>query len=411
MLKTNSSSLRLEKRTLGYLSGAPRVTTTNNADLSGPKAHVLGVIQAFRTLGWNVYPYIVGDLMPGKVIRESGDQLQKSWMMRFGADFVRLAMGIFHGFRCWRELHGKVEWIYERFAVFQALGWVFQRSGVPWVLETNGLIFYEAVTERKGIANAWLARIMELWAYRQCDVLVVITDTLKELIVDVAGIPANKVLVVPNGVDIDRFDPAKQDGKRFSSKITIGFVGALLQWHRLDVLLAALSEIKNDVMEFDLVIVGDGPMRDAWERQASMHDLASCSHFIGQVPWQEIPAYIAGFDLAYMGYSPLEMGKMYGSPIKLYEYMAMARTIISSSCADAQEMIVPGIHGYLFEPANKEDLKRVLVQAFQDHDRWHDMGLAARERVIEKASWTSRVENMLTGIERILEKRNAYSHS
>ena len=398
------SVLRHGAREVGYLSAGPRVSTRHDTELGGPRTHVLGVIHAFEVLGWKVLPYIVGDRIPRKLVEGIEGRMRGSWLVRFGADLLRLAIGVWHSIRCWQELHGKVDWIYERFAVLQALGWTFQLRGVPWILETNGLIFYEAVTERKAIVLQTVARFLEIWAYRRCDVLVCITEELKQLIMEVGGIPGEKILVVPNGVDIAQFNPELHIPRQPAERITIGFVGALVYWHRLDVLLVALSEMVDD-FDFNLVIVGDGPMRKTWEEQTAKLGLQSRVRFTGQVPWDEVPAYISSFDLAYLGYSPLEIGKMYGSPVKLYEYMAMARVVISSACADALDMISPGKNGYLFEPADKDDLKRVLLGAYRARKRWPDIGAAARARVIEKASWTSRVQDMIARIERILERR------
>ena len=402
-------TLPQKMRILGYLSAAPRVSTSQEAEASGPRAHVLGVIEAFKSLGWEVHPYIVGNRVPRAWIIQSERKLEGSSLIRFGADIVRLVMGLFHSLEAWREMNGKVDWVYERFAVLQALGWIFQRKGVPWILETSGLFFYEAKIERKSVVLSGIVRIMELWAYRRCDVLVCVTEVLKELIIHTAGIPPEKVLVVPNGVDTARFDPSQHSPKRVWKGPTLGFVGTLVNWHRLDMLLVALAEVMHEGINLNLVVVGDGPMRRIWEAQARGLDLHGCVRFVGRVSWNDVPAYISGFDLGYMGNSPLEIGIMYHSPLKLYEYMAMERPVVASAYADAQQIIVQGQNGYLFEPGSKDDLKRALHLAYQDQARWQEMGKSARERVLEYASWKTRVQTMILGIERILEGQGANS--
>ena len=174
-------------------------------------------------------------------------------------------MGLFHSFKVWRQFHGKVDWIYERFATLQSLGWVLCMEGVPWILETNGLFYYEAKTERKSIVLSRVARILELWAYRHCDVLICVTDELKALIVEEAQISPQKILVMPNGVDTEQFDPDRCTPIHIFDEPTIGFVGALLNWQRLDILLEALAELLSMGIEFNLVVVGDGPMQKAWK--------------------------------------------------------------------------------------------------------------------------------------------------
>ena len=139
-------------------------------------------------------------------VEKEGDvALSQSWVRRLVADLLRLGLGGINSFRALRKL-GRVDWVYERFGAFQALGYLFQRRGVPWILETNGIFFVEADQDRKSLALKDLERKMELWAYRQVDVVVAVSSELKELLVE-HGVSARKVLVVPNGVDIARFAP------------------------------------------------------------------------------------------------------------------------------------------------------------------------------------------------------------
>jgi len=392
------------KKKLAYLSAAPRVSTRMDAEASGPRAHILGVVQSFKLLGWEVKAYIVGDLMPRALIADSEFWLNQSPLLRLGADLTRLVMGLFHGFKVWRQFHGKVDWIYERFATLQSLGWVFRKEGVPWILETNGLFYYEAKIERKSIVLSRVARILELWAYRHCDVLICVTDELKALIVEEAQISPRKILVMPNGVDTERFDPDRCTPIHIFDGPTIGFVGALLSWQRLDILLEALAELLSVGIEFNLVVVGDGPMQKAWKTQAEILGIEDRTRFLGRIPWDDVPAFISGFGLGYVGNGPLEIGKMYHSPLKLYEYMAMGLPVVASAYSDALEMVIPGENGYLFKPNDKEDLKRVLGQAYRDRSYWKEMGVAARKQVLEHASWISRVKKAQNEIERILHE-------
>jgi glycosyltransferase involved in cell wall biosynthesis len=376
-----------------------------DAEASGPRAHVLGVIQAFEHLGWEVHPYIVGDRIHPSLTTRSEEKMGRSVFVRIGADLIRLSMGIYHSIKAWSELKGNVDQVYERLASLQLLGWIFQRHGIPWILETSGLFFYEAKVERKSIVLSGIARTIELWAYRHCDVLVCVTSALRELILENADISNEKILVVPNGVDTTRFDPEKCVPKRIFDGPTLGFVSALVSWHRLDILLDALAEVRDAGIHLNLVIVGDGPMRTVWEEQARQLGLQNITCFTGRISWDQVPAYIAGFDLGFMGNAKMDIGKMYHSPLKLYEYMAMGLPVIASSYEDAQKMINHGEHGYLFSPGDKDDLKRALCQAYNDQNRWKEIGMAAREKVLVEASWLARVCKMNVEIERILQER------
>jgi len=366
---------------------------------------MLGVMGAFEALGWEVRPFIVGDRVPISWIQGSEKQLESSFLKRLLADGVRLAMGELNARRAWQELGDRVDWVYERFAVFQALGYPFKRRGIPWILETNGPFFYEAKAERKSIVLAELARTREIAAYQACDVLVTATQVLKEIVVEEAGLDPQKVVVMPNGVDTRRFDPARTKPKRVFQGPTLGFVGTLSSWQALDRLLLAMAELNMEGIRWNLMVVGDGSMQAEWETLARRLGLENQVRFVGRVSWDEVPSWIMGFDLGYSGQIELSIGKMYFSPLKIYEYMAMSRPVVASAFEDARRVVRPGETGYLFEPGSLESLKAVLRQAWAERDAWGRMGKAARALVVREHSWEARVRKLIPEVEAILAER------
>lgn len=391
------------KPRLGYLSAAPRISTHPDAEISGPRSHILGFIQAIETLGWEVKPFIMGDRVPRTWVTKKSEQaISGSFVRALALDLVRFVLGATNRRQAWREMGGQVDWVYERFAPFQSLGRVFKQHGIPWVLETHAPLFYEAKTERKTTVLNGLARRLEVQAYRECDALVCVTEALKEIVVRESGIPVEKVVVIPNGVDIESFDPKRHEPKRMFAGFTVGFVGRLYAWHGLDLLLEAIHDLRTEGLDLSLVVVGDGLMRMEWETQSQKLGIASNVAFVGQVPWSEVAQYIAGFDVGYTGQIQLQVGKMYHSPLKLYEYMAMAKPVIASAFEDAQRMIQEGKTGFLFEPGNKEDLKHALSCAYQAKEQLSAMGQQAREVVVAQHSWVARIKTMIVGLEQIL---------
>lgn len=248
-----------------------------------------------------------------------------------------------------------------------------------------------------------LARWLEVQAYRKCNALVCVTEALKDLVVRESGISPEKVVVVPNGVDTELFNPERYEPKRVFPGFTVGFVGALYARQGVDLLLEALHDLQAEGLDLSLVVVGDGFMYAAWKDLSQRLGVASRVAFVGQVPWLEVPPYMAGFDVAYTGQVQLPVGKMYHSPLKLYEYMAMAKPVVASAFEDALRVLQEGETGFLFEPGNKEDLKRALTRAYQVREQLPAIGLRARELMVKQHSWGARVSTMTVAIERILE--------
>lgn len=392
-------------RRLGYLSGAPRVSTRPEAEASGPRAHVLGVMNGFLNSDWDVNSYIVGDMVPMDWIKGSEKKLEASQYKRLAADFIRVGMAGMNSLLAWRKLNRNCDWVYERFGAFQSMGSYFSKAGIPWIVETNAPIFYEANAERKSIVLVELARRRELSVYRSADVLITVTEALKDIIVDAAGIPAEKVLVVPNGVDTARFNPMTVQPKRIFEGATVGFVGSLISWQALEILIDSVAELKAEGITWNVSIAGDGPMRSDWEYRARQVGISSQVSFLGRVPWSDIPALISGFDFGYSGQIELQVGKMYLSPLKLYEYMAMGKPVIASAFEDTKRVVCPGQTGYLFNAGEKESLKQSLRMAYAAKEGWREMGDNSRKLIVAKHSWNQRVANMIVKIEDVLKAR------
>jgi glycosyltransferase involved in cell wall biosynthesis len=394
------------ERRLGYLSAAPRVSTRSDAEHGGARAHVLGVMQAFESLGWRVRPFIVGDRVPQSWNRKGSESVIRGGGIRtLAADLMRLGMGNLNAHRAWRELGSRVDWVYERNASLQSLGGIFKRHDIPWILETNAPLFYEAKRERGTVVLGSLARRLEVKAYRECDVLVCITETLRDILVREAGISREKIVVMHNGVDVAFFDPSRYRPKRVFDDLVIGFVGKLSEWQGVGLLLEALSELRRDGLRLNLVVVGDGAARTDLEKQVEALGLGDRVEFVGRVPRHDVPGYIAGFDLGYSGQMRLPIGVMYRSPLKLYEYMAMARPVIASNFDEAQTLIREGETGYLFELGSKDSLKEKLTLAYENSSQLIGMGYRAREEIVSEHSWTARVSGLVSAVEWILGTR------
>lgn len=402
----------MEKR-LGYLSAAPRVSTRSEAELGGPRSHVLGVINAFEALGWRVKSFIVGDRVPLEwVVKGSEQSLRRSKVRVLLADLMRIGMGLANGRRAWREMGAEVDWVYERFAAFQSLGSHFSRHGVFWILETNAPLFMESKHDRKTLALSSLAKYLEAKAYRDCDLLVCISEELKQIIIDNLNIAAERIFVMPNGVDTEFFDPDQYQAKRLFEGFTIGFVGGLAEWQGLDYLLEAVSSLRAEGADINLTFVGDGPKRATLEQKAAALGLADHSRFVGHVSREAVPAFIAGFDVGYSGQIPLRMGKMYLSPLKLYEYMAMAKPVIATDFEDSRRVVKNGETGFLFSASNEQERCAAIISAYESQPRLSQLGREARATIVSEHSWQTRVASLInTTTAEGVEFNDDYQHN
>jgi len=393
-------------KSIGYLSGAPSVSTRSDAAADGPRSHILGVIEGFRQSGWDVHPFIVGDLVPEEMVKNKARNItRKNAFSRFLADIIRILTGLYYRWRAVKHLP-EVSVVYERFGSFQGLGRGFQKRGAKWILETNGPSFAEANQERKSLSLTGIARKMEVSAYQQCDLLVCVSKPLKEILTQDLNLDPRKIVVIPNGVDVGFFSPGNSDPIRYFDYPTIGYVGAVIERQGLDLLMEVVASLKTEALGIGLVIVGDGRSKNDLENLAEKLKITDQVKFTGHVPRDDVPGTIAGFDLGYSGQLVLGegmLGKMYHSPLKIYEYLAMGKPVIASTYEDAESVIKQGETGYLFSPADPESLRKAVLQALNNKDRWADMGKIARIEIITNHSWANRVRKIISCIDALEE--------
>ena len=126
--------------------------------------------------------------------------------------------------------------------------------------------------------------------------------------------------------------------------------------------------------------------------------LSSRVSFVGQVRPEAVPGHIQGFDVGYSGHGVSD-GPIFYSPLKLYEYMAMAVPVVASRLPDTQRVVEDEKTGFLFQARNKEQLKHALRRAYDRRAGLPEMGQQARQRVIDNESWVSRVSALIAYIE------------
>lgn len=391
---------------LGYLSGAPRVSTDPQAELGGARTHVLGIIIAFEKLGWDVKPYIAGDKVPRKWVTKGSERaISNSFFRTLVVDLIRLTISVKYSRQAWQDLKGEVDWVYERCGTFQAMGRKFKHNGVPWILETNTLLYEEAKFERNSLILYELARRVEIKAYEECDVLVCISTNLKQKLISEASISEEKILVIPNGVDTEYINPDNYPLQRLFQGFTIGFVGSLYAWAGLGLLLEALCELRSEGFDLSLVVIGDGQMKVTWENQMQQLGLDDNVKFLGLLPPEEVLPILAGCDVGYSGHLDFKERQVYRSPLKLYEYMAMAKPVVASDIEDTRVVISEEETGFLFQPGDKNSLKQALMKAFAAQNRLKEMGEKARQEIELNHSWTNRVRVLIEECDRILKAK------
>ena len=374
---------------IGYVAGAPRVTTRATSRSTGPRAHVTGLIAGFRSLGHRVSPFVVGDRLPDRLSAagDGGVMAASTWRGRL-VDAARVASNPVLG--AWaRVATGDVDVLYERQATYQTLG-AYRPRGVPWVVESNGPFWYEASAERGSLSLPGLAKRLETAAYRRADLVVAISHPLREILVDACDLDPSRVLVVPNAVDPARFAPPAQ--RAAGAPLTAVFVGHVIAWAGLVNAVDALAAARAAGHDVRLRVVGSGPGGEALAARVRERGLGGAVDLLGHRSWDEVPALLADADVALSPQLPMAIGSMYHSPLKMYEYLAAGLPVIATEFPDARTLLSGPGAGWVVAPGDVDALAGALGEAAADRRRLAAMGRAGRDHVLGHHTWARRAE-------------------
>lgn len=337
------------------------------ASRDGQAVHIDELIGALRALGHEVRVVAPeagprGDDMGTQVrwVQQLRQRLPKSLY-----ELLELAYSLLAYRRLARAARAfEPDVIYERYNLFLLAGVLLKwRTGLPLLLEVNAPLAQERA-RFGGLGLPWLARWAEGLAWRGADFVLPVTGVLAA---DVAarGVPPARIEVIPNGINEAHFAgaPACAAAKQalgWPDALVLGFTGFVRDWHGVDRVVHWLASADAPA-NARLLVVGDGPARAQVQRLADELGLAPRVRFTGVLARAQVPSYVAAFDIALQ---PAVLA--YASPLKLFEYLALAKAIIAPRQPNIEEVLRDGHNALLFDAAQPQALEQALTRLCGD---------------------------------------------
>ena len=370
--------------------------------------HIAGMADGFRKLGHQVVFTSPSGIDPTQSAGENPFRpKRRGFLARLAAhlpgflfELLEIGYNVFAGRRIGALLRReRFDLIYERHAFFLCItALLAQRRRIPLVVEVNELAGDERVR-----ASPWLlplARLADRITFQRARLITVVSPHLQRRI-EALGIPKERILVLPNGVDEQTLQ-AEANGaairQRFlcnADSVVIGFAGWFVPWHRLDALIAQFAALAAGNAELRLMLVGDGPLREALETQAATLGIRDRLLLPGSVPHTEMPHYLAAMDICVIPHS-----NAYRSPIKLFEYMARGRAIVAAHTEPIALILHDGENGLLFESENDDALKEQLSTLIVDSGLRKKLGAQAKSDV-GRNTWVANARELLRNLSEI----------
>jgi glycosyltransferase involved in cell wall biosynthesis len=285
-----------------------------------------------------------------------------------------------------------------------------RRYQLPLVLEYNGSEVW--VSRHWGahpLQYAELSTRIEALNFAAADLVIVVSDPIKAELRH-RGVDPRKVLVNPNGVDPERYTP-QIDGTAirrrhgFDGQVVFGFIGTFGAWHGAEVLADAyvrMLQRRPDLCATTrLFFIGDGPRLARTKAiVASSAEASANTAFAGLVPQSAGPACLAACDVLVSPHVPNpDATPFFGSPTKLFEYMAMGKGIVASNLDQIGEVLRHGDTGWLVPPADVHQLAVGMDRLVRDAALRHALGAAARREALAQHTWQAHVRRTLEALD------------
>ncbi len=362
--------------------------------------HVLEIVRSLRELGHHVE--LVSLFRPKtKQDDAQANAKEASWkrvtrrlpfsyeIVQIGYNLVGLPLLIY------KLLTTKADCLYERYALFNFSGVLAARLlRLPVILEVNSPFAIEQSRDadiRMVRFAIWSERIICNWASK----VVAVSGVLRDILAKEMRVSPDRIQVLLNGVNLDRFrnqepDSGLRESLGLKGKTVIGFVGWFRNWHGLSSLLESFHEENFASRGAALLMVGDGPARRALDDYIRRNEVPGVV-FTGPVPNERVPALLGLIDIAVQ-----PAANEYCCPMKILEYMALGKAVIAPDQTNIRELLQHERNGLLFEPNSRSGMTNAIRSLLEDAERRRMLGKRASQTIVDRnLSWEHNAEAVL----------------
>jgi len=363
----------------------------------GAAVHVREFSESTKKRGVDISPFFLNEIAApkgdGNDHLSIRDQLKKK-MSRYVGQLNALFKNISYFHREWRLISAeRPDVVLVRYNLLNfSVALVAKIKKIPFVLEVNApMAFEDRQFNKKQLSLPFFPEWVERLNLKLADRVYTVSNALRNYYVE-QGVDPDKVTVVPNGVDMERFHPDVDGMKikrkyKFEKDIVLGFTGSFHYWHGLECFEQFIRELQAKYENVSLLLVGDGPLKSDLEETFSKESYRDKVVFTGYIEHRLMPEYIAAMDIVLAPYP--EMDFFYFSPLKLFEYMAAGKAIVASAVGQIAEIVQDGHDGMLYKTGNIEQLVEKISKLVEDEALRKNIGNNARKKAQRDYSWQS----------------------
>ena len=290
----------------------------------------------------------------------------------------------------------KIDMIYERNAYFLFAGaFIANKFKIPFVVEANEVV---GIQRARKLVMKRVAKLLECYTFRKGTSIFTVSSYLQNEITEITH-SKNKVYLTPNAIDPSVYKKITKrniirEKYNLKNQTVIGFAGWFDWWDRLDILI----EIQNALIQkgYDDVsslIIGDGPIFDDLKAQVAQLGIEEKVIFTGSVERKCVIDYIDALDIGVFSHS-----NEFGSPVVLFEMMALGKTIIAPSLMPITDVIDHKENGLIFSVLDKKELLNTLIFILQNKGVGKKIGDNAKRKTFKNYTWENNAKLIIDSI-------------
>jgi alpha-maltose-1-phosphate synthase len=297
-------------------------------------------------------------------------------------------------------LSKKPDVIYVRLGIVSSLYIIATR--ILWgkrmkiITEHNGWIGPEAISSGKPRPIAFLGKELQKWSARSSDRVRAVSQGIKSYLVSL-GVEEDKIAIIGNGTDINHFRPLD-----ITTVYDVGFIGNFAKWQGLEWLIHAFAQVIEARPGTRLVIGGSGPEERIIREQIERYSLGRQVILAGIVPYQEAPYFINQCRVCVAPFRSRGSGSDNKSisPLKIRDYAACGRAIVSSRIPGLEELEGAGF-GILVPQGDITGLSAAIIRLLDQPELCDEMGRKARQYAESHYSWDLLAEQICYHVDAI----------
>jgi glycosyltransferase involved in cell wall biosynthesis len=242
-------------------------------------------------------------------------------------------------------------------------------------------------------------RERELQCMMAAERVVTLAEVMKEQMIE-RGVPSEKIAIIPNAVDTERFVPVERDGELAAklgiaeAEVVLGYISSFSVYEGIKYLIEATAKLIGKGHKVKCLLVGDGDEMNNLQAQAGALEIADRVIFTGRVPHAQVLSYYSLIDIFVVPRTADRVSQLV-TPLKPYEAMATERVVAVSAVDALKEMVKDQETGLVFRAEDSEHLADVIEPLLCYRERREQLGRAAREWVCANRTWKQNAQKFL----------------